>query len=173
MAEGKEHEVPLRRRREGSTDYGKRLEMLKSGNRRAVIRVSNQHARVQIVEYGDEGDHTVTSASSGDLEEYGWDYSTGNLPAAYLTGFLAGYRAQEEGVENVIADLGVHQPQEGSRHHACVQGVADSGLEIPFSGSVTASEERVRSEHADSHESGGITETFEKVRDNIMEEHGG
>jgi len=36
------------------------------------------------------GDKILATAQSIDLKEHGWSAGTGNLPAAYLTGFLAG-----------------------------------------------------------------------------------
>lgn len=148
-------ELPLRRRMEGRTDYEKRLELLKSGEARAVIRISNNNCQVQLVTYGKEGDETVTSAFSKELGDLGWDYHTGNLPAAYLTGFLAGYRAMEEGIETAVVDLGGIKRQEGSRHYAAVKGLRDAGIEVPADEGVLPDQESVE---------GG---DFETVKDEI------
>lgn len=167
MADGPGYDVELRRRREGRTDYGKRLEMLKSGEHRAVVRMSNSHARVQLVQYRDDGDLTAVSAFSGQLEEYGWDHHCGNIPAAYLTGYLAATRAQEAGIDSAIVDLGLQERAEGGRYYAAVQGMRDAGLDVPADETVSPAEERIRGEHAAAHESDGMDETFEKVRENI------
>jgi len=82
----------MRRRREVRTDYHQRLRLLKSGKPRLVARVSNAHVRAQLVTPGSDGDETHAAASSEELGEYGWDAPTGNLPSAYLTGYLAGAR---------------------------------------------------------------------------------
>ncbi|MDY6774311.1 MAG: 50S ribosomal protein L18 [Candidatus Nanohaloarchaea archaeon] len=148
-------ELPLRRRREGSTDYGKRLELLKSEGARAVIRVSNNHCQVQIVEYSEDRDETVASAFSKELADLGWEHHTGNLPAAYLTGFLAGHRAKEEGVKKAVADLGGEDREEGNRHYAAVKGLKDSGFEVPAGEEVLPEDGRVE---------GG---NFETVKDEI------
>lgn len=168
VGEGPGYDVELKRRREKKTDYGKRLEMLKSGDLRAVVRLSNNHARVQMVGYVDGGDETVVEAFSKQLREFGWDEHPGNLPAAYLTGLLAGYRAQDEGIERCIADIGVYDREEGSRHYAAVKGLRDSGLGVPVDGEVLPEESRVRGEHIDDE----TAETFEKVREEISDRYG-
>src|SRR6056297_3703125 len=99
MATGPRYKVPMRRRREARTDYHQRLRLLKSGKPRLVARKSNKHVRAQLVTLGPEGDETHAAAESRDLREFGWEAPTGNLPAAYLTGLLAGLRALENGVE--------------------------------------------------------------------------
>ncbi len=169
MADGPGFEMPLRRRRDGRTDYGKRLEMLKSGQHRAVVRMANHNARVQIVAYGADGDETVASGFAKQLAEYGWDHHGGNIPAAYLTGFLAGKRALAAGVETAIADLGVYERQEGSRFYAAVQGLQDAGLDIDADPSMVPAEERLVGEHAAAYESDGLDEAFAETRDAIEE----
>jgi large subunit ribosomal protein L18 len=167
MAEGPGHEVPLKRRRDGRTDYGKRREMWKSGHPRAAVRISNNHARVQLIQYSDSGDSVIASAFSGDLSEYGWDGHTGNIPAAYLTGVLAGYRAQEEGVESAVADLGRYAREYGSRHYAALRGLKESGLDIPVDEAPFPANDRVKTEHMD-----GMAGTFQDVLQTIESEHG-
>lgn len=167
MAEGPGYEVALKRRREGQTDYGKRLELLKSGDHRATVRVSNNHTRVQMIRYSDSGDSTVVSAFSGDLEEFGWNGHTGNLSAAYLTGFLAGYRALNEGVESAVADLGAQKREYGSRHYAALKGLQDSGLDIGASEKTFPADDRVEGAHLET------SDTFEDVRNSIESEYGG
>lgn len=173
MAEGPGYEVPLRRRREGRTDYGKRLKMLKSGKHRAVVRIANNNARVQIVGYGPDGDETVASAFAPQLEAFGWDHHRGNIPAAYLTGFLAGKRAIAEGVDGAIADIGVYERQGGSRYYAAVQGLQDAGLAIDADEAMFPVEERVTGGHAAAYESDGMDAKFAAVRDAIESEYGG
>src|SRR5699024_7753435 len=81
MATGPRYNVPMRRRREVRTDYHQRLRLLKSGKPRLVARKSNRHVRAQLVTPSPDGDETHASASSADLEEYGWEAPTGNLPS--------------------------------------------------------------------------------------------
>lgn len=172
MADGPRYTAPFRRRREGRTDYAQRLKLLKSGEHRAVVRLSNAHARVQIVAYNPDGDRTATSAYSKQLTEYGWEQHCGNIPAAYLTGFLAGKRALAEGIDTVVPDLGVREREEGSRHYATLQGLRDAGLNINVGEEVLPVEGRIEGEHADAHESEGITDAFHAVKDAISDEYG-
>ncbi len=96
MAKGPRYRRPFRRRFEGKTDYHKRLKLLKSRKLRVVIRTSNNHMRVQIVQSKLGGDKVLISAFSKELvSKYGWSANTGNIPAAYLTGYLAGLRAKK------------------------------------------------------------------------------
>ncbi|MDY6769804.1 MAG: 50S ribosomal protein L18 [Candidatus Nanohaloarchaea archaeon] len=168
MAEGPGHEVPLKRRRDGQTDYGNRLELLKSGDHRAVIRVSNNHTRVQLVRYGDDGDTTAVAAFSGDLAGYGWDGHTGNLAAAYLTGLLAGRRALADGIDRAVPDLGVRDQEYGGRHYAAVRGLRDAGLDVPADETALPAEDRVNGEHMDD----GGAAAVDEVKKNIAEEYG-
>lgn len=182
MATGPRYNVPLRRRREDRTDYRQRLRLLKSGKPRLVARASNRHVTVQVITTGPAGDETVASAHSSDLAEYGWEAPTGNLPAAYLTGLLAGARAADAGVEAAILDIGLNAATPGNRLFAAQEGAIDAGLEIPHNESVFAEWERTRGEHiaayADQREEalyGGAFDAselprhFDEVREAIME----
>ncbi len=137
----------MRRRREARTDYHQRLRLLKSGRARLVARTSNKHVRAQLVTTGDQGDRTLASAHSSDLAEYGWEAPTGNLPAAYLTGFLAGKRALAEGVEDAVLDIGLNTATPGSKVFAVQEGAIDAGLQVPHNDDVFAEWERTRGGH--------------------------
>ena len=50
MANKKTYTVPFRRKREGKTNYKKRLGLLKSKSLRLVVRKSNKHILVQLVD---------------------------------------------------------------------------------------------------------------------------
>jgi large subunit ribosomal protein L18 len=137
----------MRRRREVRTDYHQRLRLLKSGKPRLVARKSNEHARAQLVVPGPNGDETETSAHSGDLATYGWEAPTGNLPAAYLTGYLAGARAVEAGLTEAVLDIGLNSPTSGAKVFAVQEGAIDAGLDVPHNESVFADWGRTRGEH--------------------------
>lgn len=137
----------MRRRREVRTNYHQRLRLLKSGKPRLVARKSNKHIRAQLVSTGAEGDRTAASAHSSDLGEFGWEAPTGNLPAAYLTGFLAGKRALAAGLENAVLDIGLNTATPGNKVFAVQEGAIDAGLDIPHSESVFADWDRTRGEH--------------------------
>ncbi|MEF8807465.1 50S ribosomal protein L18 [Natronomonas sp.] len=147
MATGPRYKVPMRRRREARTDYHQRLRLLKSGKPRLVARKSNNQTRAQLVVTGPEGDETVASAESLDLEEFGWEAPTGNLPAAYLTGFLAGKRAVEAGLEEAVLDIGLNTATPGNKAFAVQEGAIDAGLEIPHNDDVFADWQRTRGSH--------------------------
>ena len=137
----------MRRRREVRTDYHQRLRLLKSGKPRLVARTSNKHIRAQLITPGPQGDVTHASAHSGDLTEYGWEAPTGNLPAAYLTGLLAGTRAVEAGVEEAVLDIGLNTATPGNKVFAVQEGAIDAGLDVPHNDSVLADWSRTRGEH--------------------------
>jgi len=137
----------MRRRREVRTDYHQRLRLLKSGKPRLVVRKSNRHVRAQLVTTGPQGDDTLASATSADLEEHGWEAPTGNLPSAYLTGLLAGGRALAAGVDEAVLDIGLNSPTPGSKVFAVQEGAIDAGLEVPHNEDVFAEWARTRGEH--------------------------
>lgn len=132
MAKGPKYRIPNRRRVEGKTNYHKRLRLLKSGKLRTVIRASNNHVTVQVVQSKLKGDKILISAHSKELlTNYGWNANTGNIPAAYLTGYLAGIRAKKNGINEAILDLGLFYHK--NRVLAAFKGVLKAGIEIPYS----------------------------------------
>ncbi|RQG97144.1 50S ribosomal protein L18 [Natrarchaeobius chitinivorans] len=182
MATGPRYKVPMRRRREVRTDYHQRLRLLKSGKPRLVARKSNKHTTAQLISPGPQGDETLASAHSGDLEEYGWDAPTGNISAAYLTGLLAGTRAVEAGIEEAVLDIGLNTATPGNKVFAVQEGAIDAGLEIPHNDSVLADWSRTRGEHIAEYaeqldeplysgefDAADLPEHFDDVREAILE----
>jgi large subunit ribosomal protein L18 len=148
MAKGSGYCVPYRRRREGKTDYRARKALVLSGKPRVVIRGTLNNVIAQIVVAKPEGDKTLVSAHSRELaKEYGWKASRGNLPAAYLTGLLCGARAKAKGIEQVVADIGLHSPSKGARVFATLKGVLDAGISVPHSEEKLPDEERIKGKH--------------------------
>jgi large subunit ribosomal protein L18 len=132
MAKGPRYRRSFRRRAEGKTNYHRRMRLLKSKKLRAVIRASNNHVIVQIIQSKIGGDKVIVSAHSKELvTKYGWNANTGNVPAGYLTGFLAGTRAKKQNVQEAILDLGIFYHR--NRVLAAFKGILQSGLEIPYS----------------------------------------
>jgi len=130
VAKGPRYRRPFRRRAEGKTNYHKRMKLLKSKKLRAVIRASNNHITVQVIQSKIGGDKIIVSAHSKELvSKFGWNANTGNIPAAYLTGFLAGTRAKKQNVKEAILDLGIFYHR--NRVLAAFKGMVQSGLEIP------------------------------------------
>ena len=131
MGRGPRYRRSFRRRHDGKTDYHKRLKLLKSRKLRAVIRTSNNHMRVQIIQSKLGGDKVLASAFSKELtSKYGWNANTGNIPAAYLTGYLAGLRAKAQNIQKGIFDLGVFYHR--NRVLAACKGLIDARIDIPY-----------------------------------------
>jgi large subunit ribosomal protein L18 len=142
----KSYLMPLKRRREKKTNYKKRFGLLKSETTRLVIRKSLSNISVQFVNFNPKGDQTVVAASSMELKKMGWD-KTGNVPAAYLTGLLAGKKAREKKIDSAILDLGLQTSTKGSRLYAALKGVIDSGVNVPHSEEILPSEDRIKGKH--------------------------
>ena len=172
----------MRRRREVRTDYHQRLRLLKSGKPRLVARKSNKHTTAQLITPGPQGDQTLASAHSSDLEEYGWEAPTSNIAAAYLTGLLAGKRAVEAGLEEAVLDIGLNTATPGNKVFAVQEGAIDAGLEIPHNDSVLADWSRTRGEHIAEYaeqleeplysgdfDATELPEHFDEVREAILE----
>jgi large subunit ribosomal protein L18 len=134
MARNARYRVKLRRRREGKTDYQARKALVVSGKPRLVARKSITNMVAQVVIAKLHGDEVLAAAHSSELtKKFGWKASTGNVPAAYLTGLLCGLRAKKEGITEAVLDIGLISPTKGSRLFAALSGVLDAGLEVPHS----------------------------------------
>lgn len=144
---GKTYRVPWRRRREGRTDYHARYKMLLSGKIRAVVRKSLRHIVVQFVKAEIGGDKTLSFTKSTELRKYGWEYNCGNIPAAYLTGFLAGLKAIRNNINEAILDIGPQRSTKGGRIYAALKGILDVGVWIPHSEEILPSPERLLGKH--------------------------
>jgi large subunit ribosomal protein L18 len=147
MATGPKYKVPFRRRREGRTDYRRRLKLLQSGEVRAVVRKSNRNVTVQFVSFDGPGDRVVASAVSTELKDLGWTRSGKSTPGAYLTGLLAGRRAKGKGVESAVLDIGLREPVKGAVVFAALKGVLDAGVEIRHGDDVVPDEDRLAGKH--------------------------
>ncbi|MFX0072600.1 MAG: 50S ribosomal protein L18 [Candidatus Hermodarchaeota archaeon] len=131
MAHGPRYRIPKRRRGQGKTNYNRRLRLLKSRKQRLVIRASKNHIIVQFIESKKGGDKVLISASSIELKKkFGYTANTGNIPAAYLVGYLAGIRAKKKKIEDAILDLGIFYHR--NRVLAAFKGVLNTGIEIPY-----------------------------------------
>ncbi|MFA7622203.1 MAG: 50S ribosomal protein L18 [Candidatus Methanomethylophilaceae archaeon] len=148
MAIGPRYKVAFRRRREGRTDYYFRLRLLRSGEARAVIRRSSKNLTVQFAEFNMGGDKILASATSKKLREMGWEHSCSSIPAAYLTGYMAGKTALKAGIEYAVVDMGPQKPQKGGVLFAALAGLCDAGMDIPH-GDVFPAEDRLLGKHID------------------------
>jgi large subunit ribosomal protein L18 len=148
MATGPRYRVPFRRRREGKTNYRTRRALVLSRVPRLVVRLSLKHAIVQVIEAEAIGDKVIVSAHSRELAKtYGWLGNCGNIPAAYLTGLLCGYKALANGVETAFLDIGLHIPSKGTRVFAALKGAVDAGVEVPHGEDILPDEARISGQH--------------------------
>jgi large subunit ribosomal protein L18 len=123
--------IKYRRKREGKTNYKKRLTLLLSKKPRLVIRRSTNNISLQVIDYHEDGDKVLVSANSSELKSIGWKANTGNIPAAYLTGLLLAKKAKNKKVKEVVVDIGLNTPSKGSRIFSALKGAIDGGLETP------------------------------------------
>jgi len=175
MAHGPRYRLSMRRRREGKTNYQRRLRLILSGKNRLVIRASTRNTIVQVMEATLQGDKTLVSANSFQLEKkFGWKYFTGNLPSAYLTGYLCGINAKKAGIEDCILDLGIFI----HRHRiiAAFKGFLDAGISVPHSEKffATASlKDRIKGQHIQNYAEKLFkedTEKYEKVFSKLIQD---
>ncbi|MEL9998818.1 MAG: 50S ribosomal protein L18 [Thermoplasmata archaeon] len=161
MSQGPKYHVKFRRRRQNRTDYRKRLSLLKSGLPRAIVRKTLKNTIVQIALYDEIGDRIVASAISKELKKYGWNFSTKSVPAAYLTGYLAGLRAKKINLESAVLDSGLLKPGKGGRIYAAMKGLLDAGINIPHGEETEEIEDRIKGKH--------LNDEIEKMLEQIKE----
>jgi large subunit ribosomal protein L18 len=139
--------IPYRRKREGKTNYKKRLTYLKSGTARLVIRKTNKQLILQIIEYTPDGDKIICGITSNMLAKFGWNYGFVNIPACYLSGILIAKKAKEKKISSAIPDLGLQSNVPGSRIYAAIKGAIDGGLAVPADKEVLPSADRLSGKH--------------------------
>lgn len=148
MSRGPRYRVPLRRRREGKTDYRLRLGLLRGGKPRAVVRFTNHRVLVALTDYDPGGDRVFAAADSEELQRVGFPArGLSSTPAAYLTGYLAGLRAKEAGRTQAILDAGLRRPSTGGRLLGALKGLLDAGVDIPNGGEGFPSADRLNGSH--------------------------
>lgn len=159
--------IPFRRKREGKTNYKKRIAYLTSGLPRLVIRRSLKNIFVQIIVYEPAGDRVVASANSNDIKKLGWKGAGSNIPCAYLVGFLAATKAKHAKVTEAIADLGLYQQIKGSKIYAALKGAVDAGLKVPLDESVVPNQDRLKGKHISEHRKTNVEKEFEETLSKI------
>jgi large subunit ribosomal protein L18 len=135
----------LRRLREEKTNYRKRGTMLMGKRDFITVNISNQNTQVQILTPGMTGDKVISSAHSRYLIEKGWKGSRKSVPAAYLTGYLAGKKALGKGAKGAILYTGTKRYTQ--RMAAALKGVVDAGLEVPANEETFPPQDRLNGEH--------------------------
>ena len=69
MRKDKTRTIPHRRRREGRTNYKKRISLLKSRTTRVIIRRFNGNMLIQLINYAPEGDKVILTTSTQELKK--------------------------------------------------------------------------------------------------------
>ena len=137
----------FRRKREGRTNYKKRLNILISNKLRLVVRKSLKNMQISIIDYDPKSDKIILSAHSRELEKFGWKFNKGNVPAAYLTGLLLGEKAKKQGINELVLDIGLNASVKGSRIYTVLAGILDSGLKVAHNPKILPSKERIMGKH--------------------------
>ncbi|MDO8563734.1 MAG: 50S ribosomal protein L18 [Nanoarchaeota archaeon] len=134
-----------RRRLEARTDYKARIELIKSGKPRLVVRKTNRYVIAQLVRSEGAQDFVVSTLSSKDLIAKGWPEnksgSLKNRSAAYLTGYLLGKAALGKKITEAILDAGMYRNIQKSRIYTVLKGALDAGLKVPHDAKVLPKEE--------------------------------
>tara|TARA_B100000029_G_scaffold492500_1_gene553856 strand:+ start:1230 stop:1652 length:423 start_codon:yes stop_codon:yes gene_type:complete len=109
------------------------------------VNITNENTQVQILKPIISGDQVMVSAHSRFLIKNGWKGSRKNIPAAYLTGYLAGKKAVSKGTTNAILYSGTKKYTQ--RMAAALKGVIDAGLEVPADSETFPTEDRINGDH--------------------------
>lgn len=157
----------FKRKKEGVTDYNRRLRLVKSGNMRLVVRPSKKGITAQIVEYGTEGDKVISTITSKSLAKLGLTLSGNTTTACYFIGYALGLNAKKKNVNEAILDTGRFNITRGGRITAVLKGVVDAGIEVPHDPSIFPEESRLRGEHLKNKEQ--LAEQFDSFKVKLEE----
>lgn len=148
MTSRKPKTVLYRRRKQGKTNYRKRIKLLTARKSRAVIRITNHQVLAQVVNFSTKGDIIVAAVDSSQLKKQGWNYSGKSLPAAYLTGLLLAKKAIEKGYPHAILDTGFKVLVNKGVISAFLKGLLDGGMQVPHGEKeIFPAEERLTGKH--------------------------
>jgi large subunit ribosomal protein L18 len=155
--------IDKKRRIENKTNYLKRRRLLESKNPRIVIRKTNKYIIFQYVETKIAQDNVKFMLTSKALLGYGWpkekEGSLKSLGASYLAGMAFGKLIKNE--KPAIIDTGLIRNTKGSKIHAGIKGMIDSGVKVSFNEKMFPEEKRICSEN--------IKEFFDKVKTKIVQ----
>jgi len=110
-----------------------------------TVQISNENTLVQIHKPQLSGDKIIASAHSRALLGKGWNSSRKNIPAAYLTGYLAGKKALASGSKDAILYTGTRKYTQ--RIAAALKGVIDAGISVPADEETFPKKERLEGKH--------------------------
>jgi large subunit ribosomal protein L18 len=141
------HNLGLKRRRAGQTDYALRTKLLRSKIPQLVVRCSNRYMYAQVIRAEAAGDKVLTSASGKELAKFDWRLGSASIPASYLVGYLVGLRALELGITSAILNMGLSTPTRGNKAFAVVSGAVEAGLDVPRKEDVLPPKDRLHGRH--------------------------
>ena len=110
-----------------------------------TVNITNENTQVQILKPEMTGDRVIASAHSRYLIKKGWKGSRKNIPAAYLTGYLAGKKAMIQGAKDAILYTGTRRYTQ--RMAAALKGVMDAGVQIPADSETFPTDDRINGNH--------------------------
>lgn len=110
-----------------------------------TVQISSENTLVQIHKPEMAGDKVLASAHSRSLLNKGWKGSRKSIPAAYLTGYLAGKKALTQGAKDAVLYSGTRRYTQ--RMAAALKGVIDAGLQVPADKETFPDEERLTGKH--------------------------
>ncbi|MFH1257908.1 MAG: 50S ribosomal protein L18 [Candidatus Micrarchaeota archaeon] len=155
--------VHFRRRREGKTDYSKRLAHLISEKTRLIVRKTNRYVIVEFAQFDLKGDKVITSATSKVLQKLGYPGKS-NSPSAYLTGMICAKKALALGVKDAILDIGLQKATKGGIIFAALKGAIDGGISVPFSEEILPPMDRIEGKHLKGDAASKFNDCREKVK---------
>jgi len=145
--------IDERRRREGKTDYSRRMNLLKGESPRIVFRSR---------EAQDSIDFGVTSKA---LLDYGWPKSAAgslkSVTASYLLGILMAKKMTDKKKLPVI-DFGMIRNVHKSRAYAFMKGLIDAGINVKHKEGIFPEDNRIKGEHLKN------KVPFEQIKSKIM-----
>jgi len=153
--------IDKKRRIENKTNYLKRRRLLESKNPRIAIRKTNKYIIFQYIETKIAQDSVKFMLTSRALLDYGWpkekEGSLKSLGAAYLSGLLFGKSIKNK--KPAVIDTGLIRNTKGSKIHAGIKGIIDSGVKLSCNKDMFPEEKRICGKN--------LEEFFEKVKNKI------
>ena len=110
-----------------------------------TVNITNENTQVQVLKPGMTGDKVIASAHSSYLLKKGWKGSRKSIPAAYLTGYLAGKKAIGNGAKDAVLYTGTRRYTQ--RMAAALKGVVDAGVKVPADSKTFPPDDRINGNH--------------------------
>ncbi len=162
--------IAKRRRREGKTNYLKRIKLLKGEKPRVVFRRTNKYIIAQYVTSKEAQDRVEFGLTSKILLNYGWPKefkgSLKSIPASYLTGYVFGKKINEKKLKEPIIDFGTLRTIHKTKVYAFLKGLIDAGIKIKFKKEIFPEEERIKGKNLKK----DFSEFFNKIKEKIENE---